>query len=143
MCDFADQPFALECIEKYGRNQLGCVATRDIKPGEIVLDEICQVPHPNIPRTNDLERQIFESVVIDTFNGLSEDDREMYLNLHNCFEFNGEVKDDGAIILEIFKSNSIFFGNGVGIQLSRFNHSCQSNAEVWVGESTCKGIPEI
>lgn len=136
MCDFEDQPFALECIEKYGKNQLGCVATRDIKAGEIILDETCQVPYPNIPRTDDAGREIFKNVIIDTFNGLSEDDREMFLNLHNCF---GEVKDDdSAIILEIFKSNSIFFGNGVGIQLSRFNHSCKSNAEVWIGESTSK-----
>ena len=92
----------------------------------------------------------FQSV-IESFHKMSEENKEKFMGLYDKYA-SINIKDNlpdwefGNMellkIYQIFKSNS--FEMGVGIQASRFNHSCSSNAEAfWNDENETREIRAV
>ena len=144
------QPYKEEKLVGKG---LGCIATKSIKRGSLVLREAPQLVHPEI--TNDgssfLKREDYE-VCIKAFMEMSKEDQENYLKLHNKFKSNQSnwssiMKQQHADLLELTNKMSLpnisqmrafevmaikitnGFHNGVCLKMSRFNHSCRPNAQ--------------
>ena len=131
---------------------LGCVALKKIRIGTMILQEKPQL----IVVDNSSESWIIE--VMNSYNDMNEADQDEYWKLYNRFENvnglndqdkekiskkkkwleeNGETKERievGQELMGIYETNC--FENGVGIQASRFNHSCCSNAEHHWNEKT-------
>jgi len=142
-----------ECYEikdVSGKDQ-GCVALREIKPGTMILQE---KPQMFLPAG---ELSIHNLVI--SFKEMTDFEDEEFLKLHNRFTNFEELtdldkakvndwkhdleenmkcnKEEGEAILDvigIYITNC--FDNGVGIKMSRFNHSCRSNAEYRWNEKT-------
>ena len=78
------QPYKEEKLVGKG---LGCIATKSIKRGSLVLREAPQLVHQEI--TNDgssfLKREDYEAC-IEAFLEMSKEDKENYLKLHNKFK---------------------------------------------------------
>jgi len=123
---------------------LGCVASRELKLGKLILQEIPQFVVPENTIKNELSVE-FMSVLMDTFKNMSKTDQEQFLKLHNRFigddkldKFLNEEKsknqeackmlEEAIQIYGIYKTNTFF--NDVLIKFSRFNHSCDSNGEI-------------
>ena len=106
------------------RKNFGCVASKDIQKGTIILQEKPQC----IANWSGSRLKKFENV-IEAFNKMSKSDQEEYLKLYNKFTesqtLNGEIKDwlknnhhdisnaKASNIVGIYVSN--FYEMGVGI----------------------------
>ena len=135
-------------VAKIEGKDLGCVAIKDIKKGTLILQEAPQC----IPTINDMKS------VITSYLQMDQGNQEEFMKLCNRFrdydsldeygkarqdylkqwivtnqEFLKSSKLPDEKVLEIFGIYSTnAFLKGVGIQTSRFNHSCCSNAEtIW------------
>ena len=126
---------------------IGCVAVKKINVGTLILSE-----KPQVIAKGMAPSAIFFKTLMPSFNNLTNDDQEEYLNLHNRFDkekplflkllpkdlllgMNPEeiqtYSDQVLKISNIYKTNA-FDHDGVGIQVSRFNHSCSANAaSIW------------
>ena len=93
---------------------MGCVALKDIEIGTLILKE-----KPQCVRSGCLN---IESV-IQSFEMMSKNDQSEYLKLHNAHTGQGFSE-----IFGIYMSNA--YEGGLGIKMSRFNHSCCSNANI-------------
>lgn len=112
-----DFPFTVSPIPNKG---YGCLATRPISPGEIILREnaIMRIPHP--------AQTLTAAHMTTAFQKLSSTEKTSVMALHE-----GTHRTDlSSQLLRIFKANT--FGNGDACWLhptiSRFNHSCVPNA---------------
>ena len=135
----------------------GCMATKNIKMGTVILKETPQLP---ISLYNEVGEIIWspKSIMdlLQSFNNMNIIDKIEYLNLHdkfenlhdlpleqklklkNCLEERiwnichmEQIKHKAEKMLKIFniyETNS--FATGVCLKLSRFNHSCRPNAMV-------------
>ena len=109
----------------------GCLALKKIKAGTLILSEKTHVTAPN-----NTPKPIFYNRLMSSFDNLSKDDQEKYMNLYNRFEikpsnqvlpkslFDGmtpeKIETYSAQVLKVFdiyKSNS--FDDGVAIKISR------------------------
>ena len=127
---------------------LGCIAIKDIKKGTLILQEKPQCK--SNPNAENGSQEEFQSV-IKSFHRMSDENKEKFMGLYDRYE-SINVEDDlpdwdfGNMellkIYQIFKSNS--FEMGVGIQASRFNHSCSSNAEAfWNDENETREVRAV
>ena len=130
-----------------GKN-LGCIALKTIKRGTLIVQEklVCchfgEIKSSWIPIWN-------------SYNNMSQSDRLEYDKLYNRYKeiknlkeakkwrdslletnFSEEIADLTVEVFGIYFSNS--FTQGVGIQTSRFNHSCAANTEFQFNESLGK-----
>ena len=128
----------------------GCVASKDIKKGDLILREEAQMV---------IDSKHFEKIDRKTINRvwaayhqMSHSDQEVFLKLHN--RFNGDAYQPSSYdlicetkdVIDTFKANKkdllevfeIFYTNCdvlhraqtyvIAIHSSRFNHSCHANA---------------
>ena len=130
---------------------IGCIASKEIKKGILVLRESPQLllPEQDSPTFQGAVQHAED--IIKVFKGMSQEDQESYLKLHNKFdddrttwserlkrEFEGKMlviseltgsrmsKEKALEVWGIHQTNG--FHNGVCIKMSRFNHSCRPNA---------------
>ncbi|KAI0843567.1 SET domain-containing protein [Hypoxylon sp. FL0890] len=142
--------FPYEVRDSEGKG-LGCFATRDIKVGEVVLEERCGIICDECEYRSDRVRSM-----MDSYLKLSEQDRAQYLNLHASKEAKVEEalydtlekmsipedqKDEYARLYMVFLANSFAIQDptynadgtiepgkeGLFLNASRFNHSCDNN----------------
>ena len=118
---------------------LGCVALKDIEIGALILKEKPQCVGDisraiTIKLARELEPQnlpfddTWWNSVIKSFEQMKKSDQDEYLKLHNAFD--GQGLSD---VIGIYKTNAM--DRGVGIKISRFNHSCCPNsAASWNAE---------
>jgi hypothetical protein len=117
---------------------VGCIASKDIKKGSLILREIPAL----FTDVRDGPVTIASGKkIIGAFVEMSGEDQERYMTLYNAnygrnandqwIWFNetsmGISKDQASEVLQIYCTNS--FHNGVCLKMSRFNHSCRSNAQ--------------
>ena len=123
---------------------LGCVASREIKMGTLILEEIPQFVVPGkIEKSEQLSIELV-SRLVETFKKMNRSDQEEFLNLHNRFEGNTKLnkfvnmemsknQDSSQNLEQAIRIYGIWFTNsyskGVSIKTSRLNHSCVPNAE--------------
>ena len=115
-------------VQEVEGKQFGCVASKDIQKGTIILKEKPQC----IANWSGSRLKKFENV-IEEFNKMSKSDQDDYLKLYNKFTesqtLNGEIKDwiksnhdisnaKASSIVGIYISN--FYEMGVGIGKSKF-----------------------
>ena len=134
---------------------LGCVAITEIKKGTLILRESAGFHH-----FGDSYEYIDKAYLDGLFQGyltMSNEEKEKYLSLANCFSdpmtpstsSAGKMEDvlkylkDGHINLGSEEAQLVFqiyhtncFHNGIFLEMSRFNHSCTSNAEYLWNEDT-------
>jgi len=141
-----ERVFKVEQIE--GKN-LGCVALTDIKKGTLILQE-----KPQVIVNGSGPSLIY---LLNCYNQMNETTQKDYLTLYNRFkdlnDMNEKDKENVKQEMEWLQKNLNFdhkvlqriqdiygiyltntFEQGVGIQSSRFNHSCRSNAEEFWNE---------
>ena len=139
---------------------IGCIASKEIKKGSLVLRESPQllIPEQDSPTFEGAVQHAEE--IIKVFKGMSQEDQESYLKLHNKFddddrttwserlkrEFEGKMlviseltvsrmsKEKALAVWGIYSTNG--FHNGVCIKMSRFNHSCRPNAQYFWNDDT-------
>ena len=147
-----DKPKLYSVSEIQGKG-LGCVATTEIKKGTLILREGASFHHFG---HESLDKAYFEEL----FQGyltLSTEDRETYLSLANCFSDQRAPspssirkmakvlkyledspidlpREEAKLVYQIYHTNG--FHNGIFFEMSRFNHSCMSNAEYFWNEDT-------
>ena len=114
-CRAAVSPFEITEVPSKG---LGAVATRDIKEGEVVVEERPPITYVDGP---DWERKIQEQ-----FEALPAKTQEALMRLH-------DVNEDKTLT-GIFNTNSIgcyseTLDGSLCVVVSRFNHSCLPNCE--------------
>ena len=95
---------------------MGCVALTDIEIGTLILKEKPQCVRSGCSLDS----------VIQSFERMSKTDQAEYLKLHNVHSGHQEFSE----IIGIYMTNAYEFG--LGIKLARFNHSCCSNANLYV-----------
>ena len=144
-----DCPPELYSVEEVAGKGEGCLARRTIACGSLVLRERpCCMSDPG--RNNNRRK-------IETFLELGKEGQENYLKLANKFDtgdwsnqmttylkaftsewedmaFRNITKKTAVRVWQIWETNS--FHNGVCLQMSRFNHSCQPSAEYFWNEDT-------
>ena len=136
---------------------ISCIATKDIKKGSLVLRE-----SPQLFLTDQMVEDLdnLEKNVIESFLGMSRENRKKYMRLHNIYRkrenWSEEMKNDlqeraaklaknemvvsnlsmekALKVWGIYKTNT--FTNGVYLKMSRFNHSCQPNTELFWNQET-------
>jgi len=141
-----DTIYKIEHIE--GKN-LGCVALIEIKKGTLILQE-----KPQVIENGSKPSLIY---LLNSYNQMNDATQKEFLKLYNRFkdlnEMNEEDKENVKQEMEWLQQNLNFdhkvlqriqdiygiyatntFEQGVGIQASRFNHSCRSNAEEFWNE---------
>ena len=155
-----DKIYKIEQIE--GKN-LGCVALKDIKKGTLILQEKPQV-------INNGNAGLSLIHLLNSYNQMSEETQKDYLKLYNRFkdlnDMNEKDKENVKQEMEWLRQNLNFdhkvlqriqdiygiyatntFEQGVGIEASRFNHSCCSNAEEsWnekIGATEIRSVSKI
>ena len=146
---------------------IGCIANKDIREGSLVLREFPQLDlteHMEEDLDNmdlDAVKSFLDQGVIKSFLKMSSEDQEGYMKLHNNYDigdvdhWSGAMKKEykaalpilatlSAISLNrafevwgIYRTNS--FTSGVYLKMSRFNHSCQPNAEIFWNQDTRTG----
>jgi len=143
-----------EVRESEGK-KLGCFALQDIKKGSIIIKEKPQIVdkgHTDIKICGAIDLILtditpsFVHGLNEAFNNMAKTDQEEYMKLYDKFdnisslpqilqsdmERRNELitkvtkSDQMAKIVKIYETNS--FSSGVGIKISRFNHSCKPNA---------------
>ena len=123
---------------------LGCVALQDLKKGALILKEKPQFVSVTEPTRMWTKESYNEA--LSNFNSMSKSNQVDYLKLSNQFKEMAVEKSKISItenceileqIIGIYETNK--FKGGVGIQASRFNHSCSSNVEgVWNKEESTR-----
>ena len=138
-CQMDENVENLYKVVKIDGKGLGCVALKDIEIGTLILKEkpqcvgdILKPLPPNLPefwiRKNLPFDDTWWNSVIRSFEQMKKSDQDEYLKLHNAF--NGQGLSD---VIGIYKTNAM--DRGVGIKISRFNHSCCPNsAASWNAE---------
>ena len=133
-----------EVVNIKGKN-FGCVALKDLKKGTIILKEKPQCADILTSDSEVTKKWTKElcTKMLKNFNSMSKSNQEAYLQLSNQYK---EISFDKNLIenetdegnnsmiinsiIGIYETNK--FKGGVGIQASRFNHSCCANTEaVW------------
>ena len=140
---------------------VGCFAIRDIRKGSLVLREfpVLHTPDTRFERediTFQDQRQTTEGI-IKAFLDMSEEDQGSYMKLYNKYNsatwsngmekqlesvmnatakmtFAGISKTTAIQIWSIYATNT--FTTGVCLNMSRFNHSCRSNADHFWNDDT-------
>ena len=134
--------YKLDHIE--GKN-LGCIAIKSIKTGTIIVEEkpVCYDGGGMKSKANHVDGKVLD-FIWNSYKNMSQSDKSEYNKLYNRFKsdpsFFEEWKDSlmernvteemADVMVEvcgIYCSNN--FLQGVGIQSSRFNHSCAANAQ--------------
>jgi hypothetical protein len=120
---------------------VGCIASKDIKKGSLILRET-PILILNVASVKE---------ILGTFMKMSEEDQEKYMMLNDAFygdntsdqwlsQWSNETtmemdmsKDQASKVLNIYRTNSFENGvyHGVCLKMSRFNHSCCSNAHLF------------
>ena len=149
-----------------GEKGVGCIASQDIRKGDLVLRESPQLLVPPEDDTNWEDSDCFRcnENIMKTFLRMGSEDQKMYMQLDNKYEedhtkWSEQMKIDLIPIMRVskdftkleniskgltkqkawevwgrFTTNS--FHNGVCLKMSRFNHSCRSNAQYFWNEDT-------
>ena len=139
-CQMDENVENLYKVVKIDEKGLGCVALKDIEIGTLILKEKLQcfgdfldslsltLPE-NWSRNNLPFDNTWWNSVIRSFEQMKKSDQDEYLKLHNAF--NGQGLSD---VIGIYKTNASAMG--VGIKMSRFNHSCNPNSATtsWTAE---------
>ena len=137
-------------IEEKG---LGCVAQKKIKRGTLILREKpCLLQ--NINTTGNLDKDYFDDIFT-AYEKMDSDQKYKFLGLANAYEYiektnkyhNDKRKvylnylrehpkpyPEGVALKVIQITETNRFHNGVYLEMSRFNHSCVSNAEYFWNE---------
>ena len=138
---------------------VGCIALVEIKKGDLVLREAPQLLHPVLSENPSSEETVKNYVhCVLAFMEMSKEDQKSYLELFDKFETDKAWPSDMQkkyldwqnIVKEIpipnisqeeaLKAMAIMetngFTNGVCLKMSRFNHSCQPNAQYFWNEDT-------
>ena len=138
-CQMEENVENLFKVVKIDGKGLGCVALKDIEIGTLILKEkpqcvgdILEPLPPNLSENWSRKNLPFDDTwwnsVIRSFEQMKKSDQDEYLKLHNAF--NGQGLSD---VIGIYKTNAM--DRGVGIKISRFNHSCCPNsAASWNAE---------
>ena len=134
---------------------IGCIATKEILPGCLVLRE---TPALHLPPEEEETSSLLQRTIT-AFLGMTKGEQEIYLRLSNMFdkdesEWSKTTKKDmenlkielEAQPLTDLPPNDITkiwqikltngFHNGVFLKMSRFNHSCWPNAEYFWNTDT-------
>lgn len=143
-----------------GEKGVGCIATQDIRKGDLVLQEHPQLLLPPIDDSpwEDSDCLRYNENIMKEFLKMRDKDQEAYMELHNKFEdtkWSEQMKDDHRSIRGVTDEFTKFkniskqkaekvwgiletntFHNGVCLKMSRFNHSCRSNAQYFWNEDT-------
>ena len=140
-----DNLYKVDFIE--GKN-LGCIALKSIKIGTIIVQE-----KPVCYDGGEIESETVHCIegknlgfIWNSYQKMSQSDKFEYSKLYNRFKndkistnskkwkdwllernVTGKMAEVMVEVFEIYFSNCFF--DGVGIQASRFNHSCAANAE--------------
>ena len=136
-------------IEEKG---LGCVAQKKIKSGTLILRETpCLLQNTNF---ENLDKDYFDDV-FDAYEKMDSDQKIKFLELANnkedleemnyyhidknkvylnYLEENPKSYAEGVALKVIQITETNRFHNGVCLEMSRFNHSCVSNAEYFWNE---------
>ena len=142
----------LYLVTEIEKKQLGCVAQKEIPRGTLILREKpCLLQNPDL---KDLNKAYFD----DIFHGYEKMDsnqKDKFLKLANAFDHlektnkyhNNRKKvylnylkelqkpcPEGIALKVIQIAETNGFHNGVCLEMSRFNHSCVSNAEYFWNE---------
>ena len=131
-CQMEENVENLYKVVKINGKGLGCVALKDIEIGTLILKEKLQCFGDfldslslTLPENWSRNNLPFDSTgwnsVIRSFEQMKKSDQDEYLKLHNAF--NGQGLSD---VIGIYKTNAM--ARGVGIKISRFNHSCCPNS---------------
>ena len=137
-----------------GKN-LGCIAVENIKKGTLILEEKPQCFDGLDPDPDPLQLFTLKDFqnMLKSFNEMNESEQEDYFKLYNNFEqkhwlssvnlnINDRTKEKLENMIGIYVTNA--HQKGVGIQASRFNHSCTPNAEViWNDEKNIREIRTV
>ena len=141
---------------------VGCIALADLKEGDLVLREVPQLLHPVITDVNFTHEDSVRHHVlcVEAFIEMSKEDQKSYLELYDYFDSDRstwssvmeekyalrqmlanlmerflEISSEEALkVMTIMDTNG--FHNGVCLKMSRFNHSCQPNAQYFWNEDT-------
>ena len=151
--------------EKLPGKGVGCIALVEIMKGNLVLRETPQLLHPVsakrqlIHDDEEYEEEEEEAkhleFCVNAFMKMSKKDQESYLDLHNKFDtekdaWSSDMRQkysewQNLVVPNIsqakaFKVIAILdtngFHNGVCLKMSRFNHSCQPNAQYFWNEDS-------
>ena len=136
-------------IEEKG---LGCVAQKKIKSGTLILRETpCLLQNTNF---ENLDKDYFDGI-FDAYEKMDSNQKIKFLELANnsedieennhyhigknkvylnYLEKNPKSHPDGVALKVIQITETNRFHNGVCLEMSRFNHSCVSNAEYFWNE---------
>ena len=137
-----------EIVEK----DLGCVALKEIKRGTLILREKpCFLQNPDL---EDLDKDYFDDI-FQGYETMDSHQKDKFLELANAYEHiertnnyhNDKTKislnhlkehpkpyPEGVALKVIQITETNRFHNGVFLEMSRFNHSCVSNAEYFWNE---------
>ena len=150
---------------------LGCVATKDIKRGTLILREKAQILY----KKSEIETKGWTKNVVKSFNQMNKTNQEEFLKLHNHFldqdlspnqqfthyqnllrlavrvkERSKSEQEREKILAILFICSSNCFMHDdfhcIAIQASRFNHSCLPNAMLKItsgGEIFVRTITKI
>ena len=146
---------------------IGCIANKEIKKGSLVLRESPQLLIPEHDNPTFQGAVQHAENVVKVFMGMSKEDQESYLKLHNKFNgdtttwsegltrgFKGKMlvtseltvstmaKEKALEVWAIHSTNG--FHNGVCIKMSRFNHSCRPNAQYfWIDDTSTRDLRSL
>jgi hypothetical protein len=150
--------FLVTEIEEKG---LGCVAQKEIKRGALILREKPCLLIEFALGSGSYAKDYFDDV-FKAFEKMNNDQKKTFFELANCYEQIEETKDkmqhfikylkenpkpsylkgDALKIIQITETNR--FHNGVCLEMSRFNHSCVSNAEYfWNEDANARDVRAI
>ncbi|KAF7550377.1 hypothetical protein G7046_g8033 [Stylonectria norvegica] len=116
-------PYTIQPVPGKG---LGVVATRNIPCGQRIIAEIPLFTIPRVAAANSVIADYTAAV-----DALSSDNQRAFFSLHN-------EKLEGDKTMGIIWTNAISIDpdtGGIFLQSSRFNHSCNSNAQYWWNET--------
>ena len=138
-CQMDENVENLYKVVKIDGKGLGCVALKDIEIGILILKEkpqcvgdILEPLSSTLPENWSHNNLPFDDTwwnsVIRSFEQMKKSDQDEYLKLHNAF--NGQGLSN---VIGIYNTNAM--ARGLGIKVSRFNHSCCPNsATSWNAE---------
>ena len=114
---------------------LGCIAKKNIEEGTLILREKpCLLLQPGLKNSKYFDNA-FES-----YEKMDNDQKDKFFQLANCYDspilsLTNYLKENqkpyseeiAQKVIQIIDTNG--FHNGAFLEMSRFNHSCSSNAE--------------
>ena len=161
-------------VREINKKGMGCIANQKIKRGTLIEKEKPVLEIPPGLKEKMLNNYVgFAQIVIDKFNKMEKNCKEDYLKLSNKLkmldpnlpdidevhkdlpkwnttylkDFSvlnlGDIDVETAVeVYHIFETNA--FHNGLFLKMSRFNHSCVSNAEYfWNDKENVREIRSI